>query len=999
MKDKLRVVLLVLLTVCATVCLAAAAACSSKSANYINPEDDGSVTGSSYYSVTVMSAGALPLSGIKVELSEDGEIVRTARTNSNGTARFTVDEGTYDVEISDLPAGYALDEDASYQLTPEQKTAEIVITSSVISGTAPSSTVYSVGDIMYDFTIKDVDGTTHTLSEILKEKKAVVLNFFYTTCSPCIAEFPYMQAAYSDYSDELTLLALDNQDTSAQIIDFRTSMESKGTNDVTEYTVSFCRDNIGMHSFFNVQSWPTTVLIDRYGMIIYIDSGSIPYESSWRALFAQLIADDYKQVISEEESSSAAEYAKPTVEDDDYTEIAEAINDPTSYGYYERETNDDAEYSWPFKIGTEDVDGAEAGEYIYASNVGVEYSFSIIYMRDVTLGDGEMLTIEYNIYTDDDEDIIYILYDDYESIAELSGDSNGWQTLRLHISGRSETFSISICYLRTSAGTYDNEHVWFKNVSTGSLDDLTETEDIRYNAAYKDSSAANTNGLSYETVVLNSEDGYYHVGSESGPILYTTIKSATPWSKMHTGSSTILWESSQYYYPASLYWINLIDFQDSDNDDSVTYILNGKDYSSLIINTYYAETYSDNGCVPVTEDIAQMIKDFCTHYANKISGEKYDETMNEWLEMCFYFIHHAVEGSEHEDGFCSMTDDPTVGMSTSNPVKIEEGTDIEVDIYREIAIPAYAYMYYEFTAQHTGVYLICSNAGQLTAKEQAKADNGEDVVAASATLDPKMFLFDSNGNQIAFDDDYFLWDALGSGDDVSGGYPYGSSANFYNYVYLVEGETYCIGITLGSLITGTFTIDISYTGLDSVTKLVLASNFDLIGGWVAGYDDDGNVDYSVTVYSISMDDWGLGSEDSYYHAYSAIYDSKGNVTGYDDLGVIYVDFIHNLPIYSDNVTLYDLIMNGYFNFTSSGKGDYTDYIYNTYYLKAIANEGELYGLIEADSTLVELLCMALQLTIDGDVSDAFTNNYWLCFCCYYLTVDADNITMYNDYVS
>ena len=49
------------------------------------------------------------------------------------------------------------------------------------------------GEIIPDFTVSLTDGTTATLSDILKEKDLVVLNIFASWCGPCEKEFPDME--------------------------------------------------------------------------------------------------------------------------------------------------------------------------------------------------------------------------------------------------------------------------------------------------------------------------------------------------------------------------------------------------------------------------------------------------------------------------------------------------------------------------------------------------------------------------------------------------------------------------------------------------------------------------------------------------------------------------------------------------------------------------------------------------------------------------------------
>ena len=61
---------------------------------------------------------------------------------------------------------------------------------------------------MEDFTAQLCDGTQVSLSGLLSEKKAVFLNFWASWCGPCEMEFPYMQQAYDQMSQDIAVVAL-----------------------------------------------------------------------------------------------------------------------------------------------------------------------------------------------------------------------------------------------------------------------------------------------------------------------------------------------------------------------------------------------------------------------------------------------------------------------------------------------------------------------------------------------------------------------------------------------------------------------------------------------------------------------------------------------------------------------------------------------------------------------------------------------------------------------
>ena len=76
-----------------------------------------------------------------------------------------------------------------------------------------------------DFTVTDVHGETHNLFSILDEGKHVIVDFFFTTCGPCIASVPTMNQAYTDYgcnTGEVFFISIDNGDSDATVLQYET---------------------------------------------------------------------------------------------------------------------------------------------------------------------------------------------------------------------------------------------------------------------------------------------------------------------------------------------------------------------------------------------------------------------------------------------------------------------------------------------------------------------------------------------------------------------------------------------------------------------------------------------------------------------------------------------------------------------------------------------------------------------------------------------------------
>lgn len=69
-----------------------------------------------------------------------------------------------------------------------------------------------VGDLPYNFALKDLNGDTVQLSDFIG--RPVLVNFWATWCGPCRIEMPELQAAFEKYQDKgLVILALDQDET------------------------------------------------------------------------------------------------------------------------------------------------------------------------------------------------------------------------------------------------------------------------------------------------------------------------------------------------------------------------------------------------------------------------------------------------------------------------------------------------------------------------------------------------------------------------------------------------------------------------------------------------------------------------------------------------------------------------------------------------------------------------------------------------------------------
>ncbi len=161
----------------------------------------------------------------------------------------------------------------------------------VIKENAPNDMEYKLGDVMYDFTVTTSDDSIFTLSEILEEKKAVVISFWATWCGPCKSEFPAMNNAYYSYQDDISILAMSTTDDDTAVKNYKAT---------SGLLFDMCTSQAGLTSMFSTAAVPTTIMIDRNGVIVFYHTGSMTSVNDFTEKFEVLIAEDYQSVMFSE---------------------------------------------------------------------------------------------------------------------------------------------------------------------------------------------------------------------------------------------------------------------------------------------------------------------------------------------------------------------------------------------------------------------------------------------------------------------------------------------------------------------------------------------------------------------------------------------------------------------------------------------------------------------------------------------------------------------------
>lgn len=253
-----------------------------------NSGEDNKASGT-MYSVTVETVGGMPLENIMVKVYKDAEMKSlqwASATDKNGVITFDADSSkTYYAVLNDAPDGYKIQ--SNYEIKSENTTISL----ETVLGDASdmSGVTYKLGSIVHDFTVTSTDGKEYKLSEILKTKKAVVLNFWFRNCGPCKMEFPYLQQAYIDYQDEIEVIAINPYDgTDATVADYAVD---------NNLTLPMASVDSAWAEIMQLTAYPTTVVIDRYGTICMIHKGMVTSKEEFTKVFEFFTADDYKQTL------------------------------------------------------------------------------------------------------------------------------------------------------------------------------------------------------------------------------------------------------------------------------------------------------------------------------------------------------------------------------------------------------------------------------------------------------------------------------------------------------------------------------------------------------------------------------------------------------------------------------------------------------------------------------------------------------------------------------
>lgn len=901
------------------------------------------------YTITVKNVGLRPLKTVVVMVKEKDNrnvLCGGGATDENGTFTVSLEVGKeYVLELSNVPRGYTVDPEG-YDLYAKE--VEIILESFVIPSDSESDyagAAYKLGDIMYDFTFKTIDKQTVRLSELLTTggKKGVLLNFWFSTCGPCALEFPHIQAVYERYKDEIAIVAIDPIDTDP--LKVSTFVSDMGL------TFDIVHGGATLTNAFGINNYPTSVFIDRYGTITFLETGSLPSERPFEALFSAAIADDYTQVIYKN-----VDELLPAEKVDIEMESSEKVGGVLNYGdidvtYYPEKGTADAEFAWPFIITEKD-----GSPCLKPSNAGKYDSFSVMH-ADVNfdLSKGDALVFDYWASSEYGADFLYVLVNG-EDIIAISGPKNEWRTCCAYVAKESGVHKVTFIFVKDSTDVFDkgveyDDTVYIKNLRIENSGKLNTPTYIPRECATNE----NEFGDGYENYaeIFLGSDGYYHVGSADGPLLLADLMNYTLFSK----------ENSVWGYVL---------------DGEV--VIDGKNYyEELVEYCNYAENSDISGLCPVNEELMALLK----IVAMAVGDGYYNE--NDWLEICKYYEAYGTDGVQLAD--------PIRGLATHSAFDTVVNTDADpedyypnVVVYEKLIMPRG--LLYKFVPTVSGVYRIQSSSSlELNAwifDEFRNLIAEYDRIERFPTVDLKnicMYMYFEAGEEYYIDIAFYEVTQMGT------------------FTFKVEyvDESYTV---FASASSGVFTFELDENG--ELTDKLIAGGIDVALGSDGYYHHvlpDGslgsivyadfslytNIFTSSTIYNpdptvktllnTGVFDFSKSEGDQY-----ALSKGWDNMTDEQLLAIWGAD------LFAENYDYYaiDDLRRGIYH----GLGeDYTErvkwYAENKIIGSDVTDAEELYGCVAVDEELAQILQMLMDKMTFKNVE-----NSWTKLCYYYLTYSA-----------
>lgn len=295
---------------------------------------------------------------------------------------------------------------------------------------------YSRGDKIQDFTFTTYDGQEYAFNDLLADKDAIMINIWASWCGPCKHEFPFMQESYEEYKNRIEVIALSgaSTDTPDKLADF-----------AAEYGLTFKvgMDPVGFLDALGMSSFPTTLMVDRFGTICYVEAGAQTSTDSFKRLFEVFVGDDYTESIL----LDAIPSGKPDVAPSEATALANALGSNAK--------NPTNAYVWPMVVAEKD------GRTVVAStNVGKDSTRAEI-TAYVEAKAGDAIVVTFKTSTEALYDLLTISVNG-KTVKSFGGEHD-WMSYAIPVNADG-IHSVKVSYIKDRISDAGADTVWIDSI-------------------------------------------------------------------------------------------------------------------------------------------------------------------------------------------------------------------------------------------------------------------------------------------------------------------------------------------------------------------------------------------------------------------------------------------------------------------------------------------------------------------------------------------------------
>lgn len=341
---------------------------------------------------------------------------------------------------TDEPTGEPTDEPTENGDEPTDGPAGSLVDMSIPEGA-------ELGSRLADFTFTTYDGKEMSLYETLEEKDMVLINIWASWCGPCQQEFPFMEAAYEANQDKVEIFALSCEEDDTDDV-LKEYVEANGM------TFPVGSDSPALSDLFEVDAIPTSIVVDRFGVICFIEANAQTAEDNFQRLFDVFTGDDYTKSQLLDGIPAPVCDVEPSSEAD----LAAALNVEGGALAF---TN--PEEDWPFTVTT---DGDRS--CVVSTNTNIDGTSSVISFS-VDAKDGDALALDFKVSTEAGFDLLAIYVDDVKTPVKVFGGEHDWRSYAVELAAGSHT--VELAYEKDDYTSDNDDTVYIDNIRILSGDD------------------------------------------------------------------------------------------------------------------------------------------------------------------------------------------------------------------------------------------------------------------------------------------------------------------------------------------------------------------------------------------------------------------------------------------------------------------------------------------------------------------------------------------------